>query len=303
VLATALGAAAMALGVQHVPAGLLLPVGYLIVRGCLLLQYLRVLTVDRSARGLVSVYFKGFGAGWVLWAGSLAFPPTIRPAFWIAGLAIGLLTPVLGRRSLNRHPVHTTHLPERLGQFTIILLGATLTNILSAVPDAHPSGKVLGAAVAAFLLPVGIWWIYITYVSSRVAVPHLGGGQAYAYVHSIAGAAILFLGWGLGVAVREVRHGHPLPLTARLVLGVSLVIWILCGMGFQRVALRHPLPWQRRLLAIATITAVVVVTLAVTSPGTLLGLTAAIFTGYAVLVTPQIVRVAERETGSRPEGS
>jgi low temperature requirement protein LtrA len=298
VLAAVLGAGAMALGVRQVPAGLLLPVGYLIVRGCLLLMYLRVLTVDRSSRDLVTLYLEGFGAGWVLWAFSLAFPPGIRPVFWIAALAIELATPWLGRRTFSRHPVHRTHLPERLGQFTIILLGATLTNILGAVPEARPGGKVLGAAVAAFLLPIGIWWVYITYVSSRVAVPHLGGGQAYAYVHSAAGAAVLFLGWALGVTVREVRNGHPMPLGGRLVLGVSIAAWILCGLGFQRVALRHRLPWHRKVLAFASITPVLAVTLVVTRPALLLGLIAAIFVGYAFLVTPKIVQVAEHARGS-----
>ncbi|MEU5726194.1 low temperature requirement protein A [Micromonospora sp. NPDC047738] len=80
--------------------------------------------------------------GWV--TGHL---PTVRPAVWITALAIELLTPWLGRRWLRRHPVHSTHLPERLGQFTIILLGATLTNLRDAAPTAHPPARVVAAAL------------------------------------------------------------------------------------------------------------------------------------------------------------
>jgi low temperature requirement protein LtrA len=302
VLAATIGAGAMALGVERVPADLLLPVGYLIVRGCLLAMYLRVLTADAPAREVVVVYLTWFGTGWLLWAASLAFAPGARPLVWIIALAVELLTPWAGRRPLSRHPVHSTHLPERLGQFTIILLGATLTHILAAVPEAHPAGKKLGAAAAAFLVPICIWWIYTTYITSRLAVPHLGNGATYTYVHNVAAASILFLGWALGVAIREVGQARPMPLTARLVLGTSMVTWILCGLGFQRVALRHRLPRQRLVVAVASIAPVVVVTLFVTRPALLLGLTTAIFIGYAAMVTPAIVRVARRE--ERPaEGS
>jgi low temperature requirement protein LtrA len=290
VLSATLGAAAIALGVEQVPAGLLLPVGYLIVRGCLFVQYLRVLSADRSSADLVAVYLTGFGTGWILWACSLAFPVTIRPWLWVTALVIELLTPWLGRRWLNRHPVHTTHLPERLGQFVIILLGASLTNIIDAVRVAHPTGKVLGAAVAGFLISITIWWIYTTYVSTRLAVPHLGSGQAYAYLHSPVGASVLFLGWALGVAVHQVALEHPMPLTARLVLGASILVWMLGGLSLHRFAVGR-LPRLRVLVGLAGVTAVLTVTLAVSRPGLLLWLDAAILVAYAIVVSTEIVRV------------
>ena len=297
VLTATIGAGAITIGVMQVPTGLLLPVGYLIVRGCLLVMYLRVLTADRSARDLVTVYGVGFGSGWLLWAASLAAPAAARPVFWVTALVIELLTPRLGRRWLNRHPVHTTHLPERLGQFTIILLGATLTDLRDAVPGAHPPLRVLIAAVVAFLLPVSIWWIYTTYVTSGLAVPHLGGGQNYAYLHSPAGAAILFLGWSLGAVVHQVKLSLPVPLTARLVLGGSIVVWMLCGMGLQRFALGR-LARRRMLLGLCGIVPTVVVTVTVTDPGLLLALTAAILVGYAATVSPEIVEVRDHRSGN-----
>jgi low temperature requirement protein LtrA len=293
VLTATVGAGAITLGVQHVPAGYLLPVGYLIVRGCLILMYLRVLTADRSARDLVVVYLTGFGTGWLLWAASLAVAPTLRPVLWVTALVIELLTPWLGRRRLGRHPVNSTHLPERLGQYTIILLGATLTNLRDAVPAAHPSIRVLAAAAVAFLLPSSIWWIYTTYVSSGLAVPQLGRGTGYAYLHSSASAAVLFLGWALGVVVHRVAVSLPVPLGARLVLGGSIVTWMLAGMGLRRFALSRLSPRQI-ILGVAGITSNVVVTLTVTDPGVLLGLTAAILVGYAVVLSPQIVKIREQ---------
>lgn len=205
-------------------------------------MYLRVLAADRSAWDLVAVYLTGYGTGWLLWAGSLAISPTVRPAVWLTALALELFTPWLGRRWLRRHPVHSTHLPERLGQFTIILLGATLTNLRDAVPTAHPPARVLAAALAAFLLPASIWWIYTTYLNSRLAMPRLGSGQGYAYLHPPAGAAVLFLGWALAAMVYAIGQSRQMPLNARLVLGGSIVTWMLSGLGLHRFRSRSPVP-------------------------------------------------------------
>jgi low temperature requirement protein LtrA len=301
VLTAIIGAGAIALGVQHVPAGLLLPVGYLIVRGCLLVMYLRVFTADRSSRDLVAVYLTGFGSGWLLWAASLAVPADLRPPLWITALAIELLTPRLGRAQLERHPVHRTHLPERIGQFVIILLGATLTNLRDAVLGTHAPGRVLLAAVAAFVVLASMWWTYTTYVTSGLAEPRLAGGQNYAYLNGPGGAAILFLGWALGVVVHQVGRSMPLPLTARLVLGGSIVAWMLVGLGLYRFAIGR-LSRQRVLLGLCGIIATIVVTLVVTNPGLLLGLTAVMLVGYAATVSLQIVQVREQQsaTGQPP---
>lgn len=301
VLAAILGAGAMALGVEHAPAGLLLPVGYLIVRGCLLVMYLRVLSADRSSRDLVAVYLTGFGTGWLLWAASLAVAPILRPVLWTAAMAIEVMSPWLGRRALDRHPVHPTHLPERLGQFVIILLGVTLVNLRDTVTGVHAPGRVLLAATAAFVLPASMWWTYTTFVTSGLVVPRLGGGRIDAYVHSPGGAAILFLGWALGIVVREVGLSRSVPLTTRLVLGGSVVAWMLVGIGLQRFALGR-VPRQRTLLSLYAITPVILVTLVVTDPGLLLGLTAAILVGYAAAASLQIAKVRKQQsaTGQPP---
>ena len=297
VLSAIVGAGAITLGLPHVPASVLLPIGYLIVRGCLLAMYLRVFIADRSTRGLVAVYLTGFGTGWLLWAASLAVQANLRPALWAVALALELLTPWLGRGRLNRHPVNPTHLPERIGQFTIILTGATLTNLRDAVRDARAPGRVLLAAVAAFVVLASLWWIYTTYLTSKLAEPRLGNGQNYAYLNAPGGAAILFLGWSLGVVAHQVGLSRPVPLTTRLVLGGSIVAWMLVGLGLQRFALGR-VPRQRALLGLAGTAPIIAVTLAVTDPGLLLGLTAAILVGYAATVSRLIVRVREQQSAA-----
>jgi low temperature requirement protein LtrA len=293
VLTAVLGAGAVALGVEHVPASLLLPVGYLIVRGCLLVMYLRVGLADPSSRDLVAVYLIGFGSSWLLWAASLGVPPNLRPPLWLTALAIEWLSPLVGRRQFARHPVHPTQLIERLGQFLIILLGVTLVNLRDAIAGAHATGRVLLASVAAFVVLASMWWNYTTFVKSGLVVPRLAAGWKYAYLHAPGAAAVLFLGWALGVVVHQVGLSLPVPLTTRLVLGGSIVTWMLGAIGRQRFALGG-LPRQLALPCLYGITPIVVVTLVVTNPGLLLGLSAAILVGYAAMLSPQIVKVREQ---------
>ncbi|WP_345627120.1 low temperature requirement protein A [Rugosimonospora acidiphila] len=294
VLIAGAGAGAIALGVRDVPVGVLLPIGYLVVRGALLLMYLRVLTADRSNADLVAVYGAGFGTGWLLWLTSLFLPIEIRPVLWIIALGVELATPWLGRRWLSRYPVHVSHLPERLGQFTIILLGSTLTNLRDAVPTAHPPIRTLVAASLGILPPIGIWWIYTTFVASGLPVRRLGNGQAYAYLHTPAGVAVLFIGWGLGEAAREVDGGaHTMPLGVRLVYGGSLIGWMACGLGLNWFALGR---LHRYRLAIGALgaTPIAVVIGVPSAPTLVLAVTSAVFVGYAALVNPQLVRVREQ---------
>jgi low temperature requirement protein LtrA len=287
VLAAMAGAAAIAAGVGDAPDTLLLPVGYLVVRGSLLVQYLRARASSRSARELTTVYFTGFGLAWLMWLASLAAPAHIRPAIWITAFGIELITPWLGIRRLARIPADTSHLPERIGQFTIILLGVSLTDMLAALRD-HPPPRAITAALAAFVMPASIWWIYTTFVTTRLALPRLRGGQAYAYLHLPFGAALLFLGWSLGQIVRLAASGAPaLPLTLRLLLAAAIITWILSGLALGWVSLRS-LSRRRLAAALPCIALVAVIVATVTRPVILLILLAATLASYAIITNYHI---------------
>jgi low temperature requirement protein LtrA len=288
-LATA-GAGVVSLGVRGAPAGLHLPVGYLVVRGVLILMYLRVLASDRSSRELVTVYLAGFGAGWLLWLGSLWLPAPARPVAWAVALGIELSTPWLGRHWLIRHPVHRSHLPERIGQFIIILLGSSLTNLRDAVPTAHPAARTLVAAGLALVVPVSIWWVYTAFLNSRLAVPRLASGQAYAYLHVPIGVGIILSGWALGRAVHNTTIDHEsLPPALRLVLAASLATWILGTLGMQWFS-RGALSRRKMASAAFGIVPIAATAAFVGDPIVLLSLTSAVMTGYATTTTVHIGR-------------
>jgi low temperature requirement protein LtrA len=288
VLAATAGVGAIAAGTRDVPNSLLLPIGYLVVRGALILQYLRVYFSDLPNRGVTPVYLTGFGTGWLLWLGSLALLPPSRPVVWVAALVVELLTPWIAHRQLARYPVHETHLPERIGQFTIILLGGTLTELNNAVPAFHAPGRAAYAAALAFVVPASIWWAYTTFLISRPTAEKLRSGQKYSYLHVPNGLAILFLGWALGQLVHEVALASAhVPLVLRAALGASLAVWILCGLGIQWFSANPLSSWQE-CVAAGWVVPIVVVSLVVTDPIALLVLLSLLVAGHCVLISRQI---------------
>ncbi|MBE1485799.1 low temperature requirement protein A [Plantactinospora soyae] len=288
VLIGMLGAGAMAVGVRDAPDTMLLPIGYLVVRATLLALYLRVRGTSPTARRLTGVYLSGFSVGWLVWAASLAVSGNLRPLLWLIGLAIELLTPWLGRRWLKQHPVHPSHLPERIGQFTIILLGVSLSDLIGAVPT-QPSVAVSVTAITAFIIPTSVWWVYTTYVTMGLTQSRLSAGLGYANTQGVLGAALLLLGWCLGQTVREVAAGTPeLPGMLRFLLVVSLGIWILGGLALQWLAL-GTVPLPRILFAPIAIGVIVAVAL-VPEATVMVPLLGVVLIGYATVVSRLIIR-------------
>jgi low temperature requirement protein LtrA len=296
VLVAMAGAGAMAVGAATAPRTLLLPIGYLVVRGTLIVLYLRVRNSTPATRRVTTVYLTGFTIGWLVWLGSLAVPGHLRPLLWAIGLGIEYLTPWLGRPWVSRIPVDTSHLPERIGQFTIILLGVSLTDLRDAFPADPPAGVILAAGIA-FVVPVSVWWVYTTFVTTGLALPRLSAGLAYSYLHGVIGAALLLLGWTLGQVVRQVaENSAELPGRLRFLLALALGTWMLGGLGLQWLSLRS-VPPARLVIAVAGIGAIVIISAIGTDPTTTLALLATVMIGYAIPVTRHIVRQSSARTG------
>ncbi|MBB4958834.1 low temperature requirement protein A [Micromonospora polyrhachis] len=292
VLVAMVGAGAMAVGVTEAPHTLLFPIGYLIVRGTLLALYLRVRASQAGFHWVTRIYLPGFGLGWLLWFGSLFTPVGVRPALWAIGLGVELLTPWVGRYLLRQAPVHTSHLPERIGLFTIILLGVTLTDLLDAVSDT-PSASVLASAVVAFCVPASIWWVYSIFVSRGVRRDRLRGGQAYAYLHGGLGAAILLLGWGLGQSLAQVgTDAEDLPTGLRLLLAAAVGTWMVCGAGLQRITF-GTVSAARLLVTVGGVTLAAVVSMTMPTPVATIVALAVVLAGYAFAISRHLTRIGQ----------
>jgi low temperature requirement protein LtrA len=113
-------------------------------------------------KALYNRYLIFFGAGGVLWLGSLAVAGPARYAFWASGLifdAVGALAMMSPRR---RVPLNTWHLADRFQIFVLIVLGESVARLISAAAERAWSLQLGVVLCAALLTLAALWWSWLT---------------------------------------------------------------------------------------------------------------------------------------------
>jgi low temperature requirement protein LtrA len=103
---------------------------------------------------------RGFGASAAIWALSVLVP--VPWCFWLWGVAlvIDFSTPLTAGQLHVRFPPHLSHLPERFGLFTIIVIGEALASVVFGIGK---TGLTFVSATAGFmgmLIAFALWWGY-----------------------------------------------------------------------------------------------------------------------------------------------
>ena len=83
-----------------------------------------------AARPLLNVYIPAFATSIVLFVVSAAVEPPHRYWLWAVALAIDLGTPLASGRRIRLVPIHASHIPERVGLFTIIVFGESVLAVV-----------------------------------------------------------------------------------------------------------------------------------------------------------------------------
>jgi low temperature requirement protein LtrA len=158
---------------------------FVLVKFCLVLLYWRSGHID-SAKPLSRRFSGTFGAAAALWLLSIFVPISAR--FWVWGFAIFLEFYVSFHKSTRKIygelPHSESHLVERIGLFTIIVLGESVAGIVGGMADAEFEITATVVAVFGLLLAFGYWWIYFENLDGS-ALKGLGGWPPvyWLYVH------------------------------------------------------------------------------------------------------------------------
>ena len=202
---------------------------YAVMRFILVARYLRAAS-QSGARGVARDHAVGFGVAAVLWLVSSVAPAPWRYALWIIALAIDLGTAIVASRHTLAVPPHASHLPERFGLFTLILLGEAMVAIMKGIQH-QPEWSVsaAGTALSGIGMMCAVWWIYFDGVDATRHRPVRCAEERRRLAVWSAAHVPLYLGVSLfGVAnehsVRgggwQVLHGEEALLA---VLGVTLI--------------------------------------------------------------------------------
>ena len=197
-------------------------------------------------------YASGFGLAAAIWLVSLALPEEIRPWIWIAALAVDLVTPWMAVLAVVERTFDVSHIPERYGLFTIIVLGEAIIAVARSMSEAQWTPEAVTAAVAGFAIAVVIWWAYFAHPHAELLERGRLASFIWGYGHIFVWMGIAITGDRHRAGNRSRRHrarsfrrraAHPLwgsgPVPggdgdsyARRAPAISPIVW--CWFGWRR---------------------------------------------------------------------
>jgi low temperature requirement protein LtrA len=214
--------------------------GYAASRILLLVMYWRAYRHVAETRVLVRGYLIGFGAAALVWTASAFVTDDARVAFWVVALTIDLATPWVMRREQARVPLDVSHLPERFGLFTILVLGEAIAAVIMGLGHSHWAVLPTLAAALGVGAATALWWLYFDNARGAVVrrdatVRRTWRPTVWIYCHLPLAAGLAATGVALEMAVAEAGHG-PMPFTDRWLLVGSVSVIFLCLATIQLAA-------------------------------------------------------------------
>lgn len=198
-------------------------ISYAMLRFILVAEYLWVGKKLPEAKPLTNRYSIGFGLAATIWLISAFVPDPYRFALWGIALLIDFLTPFTAGEIHINFPPHPTHLPERFGLFSIIVIGEAILSLEVAVSNIGTDFITEFMGLMGLIIVFALWWGYFEEAGGaeeRVQErgDQIGKYQLWLYSH---------FPFMLGVvgAAAGVKHVIKLPFGYEL---ASSDTWIMC---------------------------------------------------------------------------
>ena len=177
---------------------------YVFVRLILVALYARSAYYVPLARSFCLRLIAGFSLAAAVWLISLLFPPPFRYAIWAIAVIVELGTPFFNKGNLQALPIDISHIPERFGLFTIIVLGEVVVATANGVTGTAWTFPALTAAAFGFAMATAIWWINFDFVEdTAISAETLAPRFIYLYGHFFIVASIVATGIGVEHAIME----------------------------------------------------------------------------------------------------
>lgn len=133
---------------------------YIAFRGVLICQYLHAGYHLPPVRSLTNWYAGGFTISLLSWLASLFVPLPWRFVLWGLGLMIDFATPLSAGQRVAKVPPNMHHTTERIGLFTIIVLGESIVSVVGGVSDLTWTPTSIAIALLGLSIAFSFWWMY-----------------------------------------------------------------------------------------------------------------------------------------------
>lgn len=206
---------------------------YAVIRFILVAEYLRAGRHIPTVIPLTGRFARGFGAAAAIWTASVLVPVPWRFWLWGAAMVVDIATPMTAGHLHARFPPHLSHLPERFGLFTIIVIGEAVAEDVSGVGKCGLTLVSSLAGLLGLLLAFAFWWGYFEGAKGAMtrrlqARSHVKYYQQWLYAHLplLLGVTAVAVGIKRVISLGPVE---PLP---------PVEGWVLCGsMGLAVLSL------------------------------------------------------------------
>lgn len=188
--------------------------------------FLRTIDEFPERRPFAIRYAAGFGFAAIIWLLSLAAPEAVRPWIWLAALLVDLVTPWVAVQAVSIRVYDVSHIPERYGLFTIIVLGEAIIAVARGTAESDWTPAAVTAAVAGFVIAAVIWWAYFSHQEAGLLERGRLAAFIWGYGHVFVWAGIAMMGVGIEFAIEAANDGHGLPDGERLILCGGLALYL-----------------------------------------------------------------------------
>ncbi|MGF1457755.1 MAG: low temperature requirement protein A [Leptolyngbyaceae cyanobacterium] len=239
---------------------------YALSRSLLIGQYQVAGYFIPRARALANWYSVGFGSSAALWLSSIWIPAPWRYALWSAGLLIDFATPLMAGHVVVKVPPSMSHVPERIGLFTIIVLGEAIIGVVNGLAELTWTPFAELTALMGLAIACSLWWLYFDSSDGSplrsMQKGNVGTALTWLYLHLPLTASLTMAGVGLEKLLENGPAEQPATIERWLFCGaiaVALIAlasihWLTCTLGtpkFRRVLSSYRLTSASALLLVA----------------------------------------------------
>ncbi len=226
-------AASMAANLNHALDNSSVPfaLSYIAFRAVLICQYLHAGYHVPQARHLTNWYGVGFTISLTFWFLSVFVPLPWRFVLWAIGLIIDFGTPLTAGQRVQKVPPNMAHTTERIGLFTIIVLGESIVAVVGGVSDKEWTPMSIAIALLGLSIAFSFWWMYFDTVDESPLHGMKTGKMkiALTWLYSHLPLAIGLTATGVGVEkmIHGLSHDSAMGEKVLFCLAVALCLFIL----------------------------------------------------------------------------
>jgi low temperature requirement protein LtrA len=246
-------------------------IGYTTARLVLVVLYARAYRHVPESRILVRGYLVGFGSASLVWFASIFAPEPARIWLWVVALAIDLATPYAVRRAQAAVPLDVSHLPERFGLFTILVMGEVIVAVTAGLSHVEWQASTTVVGVLGIGTATCLWWINFDH-HEGTSVRRRGERAnwrptVWIYSHLPLAVGLAMFGVSVERAIVGADHGHEYHAAERWLLVGSVALALAAMAAIQIASVREGREHLRRAAIRARLAGIPVVLLVGLIPG------------------------------------